>query len=82
MEEDPKFSIAKANDLLVDINNDKFEDLIKVPGIGLKTAQKIIEERPLKNVNALKSMGAILRRAMPFIEIDKMHQTRLTKWIN
>lgn len=82
LKEDPKFSIAKENDLVVNINNAEFGELIKVPGIGLKTAQKIINVRPIKNVDTLKSTGVILKRATPFIEINGIHQTRLSKWIN
>ena len=82
LKEDPKFSIAKEKDLVVDINNVEFEELIKIPGIGLKTAQNIIDRRPIKNVDTLKSTGVILKRAMPFIEINGINQTRLSKWIN
>jgi len=82
LKEDPKFSIAKENDLLVDVNNAEFEELIKVPGIGLKTAQKIMDKRPIKNISVFKSTGVITKRAMPFIEINNMHQMRLSKWIN
>jgi len=67
---------------LVDINDAKLGELIKVPGIGLKTAQNIIDKRPIKNVSVLKSVGVITKRAMPFIEINNIHQTRLSKWIN
>jgi len=82
LREDPKFSIAKKNELLVDINNAKFKELIKVPGIGLKTAQKIVDKRPIKNISILKSVGVITKRALPFIEVNNIHQTRLSKWIN
>ena len=82
LKEDPKFSIAKENELIVDINNAEFKELIKVPGIGLKTAQKIIDFRPIKDLSILKSVGVITKRAMPFIELNNIHQTRLSKWIN
>lgn len=82
LKEDPKFSIAKENDLMININDAKFEELIKVPGIGLKTAQKIVDIESIKSVNDLKSIGVILKRAMPFIELNNIHQTRLSKWIN
>jgi predicted DNA-binding helix-hairpin-helix protein len=82
LREDPKFSIAKENELLVDVNSAEFGELIKVPGIGLKTAKKIISIRPIKDISVLKSVGVITKRAMPFIEIDNLHQTRLSKWIN
>lgn len=82
LREDPKFSIAKENELVVDVNNAGFEELIKVPGIGIKTAHKIVNVRPIKNVDSLRYTGVILKRAMPFIEINNVHQTCLSKWIN
>jgi len=81
LKEDPKFSIAKQNEFIVDINNAKFEDLIKVPGIGLKTAQKIIENRPIKSIQNLKSLRVVLKRASPFIELNGVRQTILSSWI-
>jgi len=82
LKQDPKFLIAKEKELIVDINDADFGELIKVPGIGLKTAQKIIENRPIKNASVLRSVGVITKRAMPFIEVNNMHQTRLSKWLN
>lgn len=82
LNEDPKYLIAKEKELIVDINDAEFNELIKVPGIGLKTAQKIIDNRPIKDISKLKSVGVILKRASPFIEINKIHQTTLSRWIN
>ena len=79
---DPKFLIAKEMKLMIGVNDAKFEELIKVPGIGLKTAQKIIENGPIKNVKTLKSLGVILKRASPFIELNGISQTKLSRWIN
>lgn len=82
LKQDPKFSIAKQNDLTLDINDGKFEELIRVPGIGLKTAQKIIENRPVKNIPSLKKLGVIVKRAVPFIEVNGIRQFKLSKWLN
>ncbi len=82
LKQDPKFLIARKIELMVDLNNAKFEELIKVPGIGLKTAQKIVENKPIKNIQTLKSLGVILKRASTFIEINGVRQTTLSKWIN
>jgi len=81
LKQDPKFLIAKKKELIVDVNDAESQKLIKIPGIGLKTAQKIIENRPIKNVSILKSLGVILKRANPFIEINGVHQSRLSRWI-
>jgi len=82
LKSDPKFSIAKEKELMVDINNANFKELIKIPGIGLKTAKNIIDKRPFRNISVLKSAGVILKKALPFIEINNQHQTRLSKWLN
>jgi predicted DNA-binding helix-hairpin-helix protein len=73
---DPKLEIAKRNLGKVDLRNVKYEDLIKVPGIGIKTAKKILT---MKNFDyeSLKKAGVIMKRATPFIEFGKEVQTRL-----
>ncbi|MDI6825591.1 MAG: helix-hairpin-helix domain-containing protein [Candidatus Aenigmarchaeota archaeon] len=82
LSEDPKFSVAKENELSVNINNASFEELIRVPGIGIKTAGKILEKRPIKDISLLKSLGVNLKKAIPFIELSGIHQLTLTKWVN
>jgi predicted DNA-binding helix-hairpin-helix protein len=56
--------------------------LIKVPGIGPDTANRILESRALgarfKNVKELKNVGVIMKRAGPFVDIGS-RQTRLTE---
>lgn len=76
---DPKFLIAKQVELKVDLNNSKFEELIRVPGIGIKTAKKILESRPIRKSTQLKDLG-ILKRTLPFIEFKKEIQTNLNCW--
>ena len=78
---DPKFVIAKKNELIVDINDAEFEELIKVPGIGLKTAQEIIKKRPIKDLLTLKSLRVNMKKALPFIEVGNK-QSSLMRWIN
>ncbi|MEM5793112.1 MAG: radical SAM protein [Candidatus Aenigmatarchaeota archaeon] len=82
LKEDPKFLIAKENELLVDINHAKKEELIKVPGIGLKTADRIIERRPFRNLGEIKKAGVIVNRALPFIEISGSKQEKLSSYVN
>jgi predicted DNA-binding helix-hairpin-helix protein len=74
--------IACKEELNIDINNAKLNELIRVPGIGLKTAHKIIESRPIKDVLKLRSLGVIIKRASPFIEFKGLRQTKFTRWIN
>ncbi len=82
LKEDPKFTMAKENDLLVDINEAPMEDLLKVPGIGLKTTEKIIKKRPFKDIPTLRKSGVIIKRASPFIELSGVRQSRLNRWLN
>lgn len=82
LKEDPKFTIAKENDLLVDVNDSSREELLKVPGVGPKTSEKILKRRPFKNIPELKRAGVILKRASPFIEVSGIRQSRLNKWLN
>jgi len=76
---DPKLLIARQTELKVDLNNSKFEELIRIPGVGIKTAKKILENRPIKKSIQLKELG-ILKRALPFIEFKKEIQTNLNCW--
>lgn len=79
--EDPKFAIAKENDLLVDVNQASKEELLRVPGIGLKTAEKIVENRPFGSIPTLRQVGVIVKRASPFIELSGVRQSRLNRWL-
>jgi predicted DNA-binding helix-hairpin-helix protein len=74
--QDPKLLIAKKNELVVQVNDATFEGLIKVPGIGLKTAEKILQSRPIKDFKQLTGCG-VLKRALPFIKFPKDRQTNL-----
>jgi len=82
LKEDPKFTIAKENDLLVDVNDASKNELLKVPGIGPKSSEKILKRRPFKNIPDLKKAGISLKRASPFIEVSGVRQSRLNHWLN
>ena len=76
---DPKVLIAKNLELFVDINTAEFNELIKVPGIGIGTANKIISERnsgiKFKDLDQLKKCGVIVKRALPFIKVPTGQKT-------
>ena len=78
---DPKFLFAAKNEISININSADFNELIKVPGIGIETANRILESRGLgarfNNIKELKNVGVILKRAAPFMEINS-RQTRLS----
>ncbi len=62
---DPKSLLASRTD----INTADFKELLKIPGIGINCARKIIKERMRKNLclKDLKAMGVNIRRAGAFI---------------
>jgi predicted DNA-binding helix-hairpin-helix protein len=77
--QDPKFLIAKKSELRVDVNNASYEELIKVPGIGLQTAKNILSNRPIKNLQQLRQLG-VLNRALQFLDFKRDIQTNLNFW--
>ncbi|HCC36343.1 MAG TPA: putative DNA modification/repair radical SAM protein [Treponema sp.] len=68
---DPKTSWAlKHLDFFpVEINRADYETLLRVPGIGAKTARRLIETRRSRTVNldGLRRLGAVFKRARYFI---------------
>jgi putative DNA modification/repair radical SAM protein len=53
----------------VEINRADYETLLRVPGIGAKTARRLVETRRSRSVgfDGLRRMGAVLKRARYFI---------------
>lgn len=68
---DPKCNWAIRNLHLfpVEINRADYEMLLRIPGIGIKSAKKIISARRVGPINYdnLKKIGAVLKRAKYFI---------------
>jgi putative DNA modification/repair radical SAM protein len=68
---DPKTAWALKNlDFFpIEINRADYETLLRIPGIGAKTARRIIENRRSRSLNmeSLRRIGAILKRARYFI---------------
>ena len=65
----------------IDLNEVKWDDLIRVPGIGPLSAHRILELQK-NNVKIdkkiqLKNMGVVLKRALPFIKLDGKRQKML-----
>lgn len=77
--DDPKILAAKNMDIFpVEINSSPLIELIRVPGIGLKSARKIISIRRKKtfaNVLELKELGVVISRAEPYIKISGEYQS-------
>ena len=79
LDRDPKILAAeKMNIFPVEINNAPFIELIRVPGIGLKSAREIISIRkkiPFTKKEQLKKIGVVVNRAEPYIKISGEYQS-------
>jgi predicted DNA-binding helix-hairpin-helix protein len=72
---DPKQAWAQMNliERPIEINKAEKRDLIKIPGIGLKGAEAILNARrlnKLRDLSSLKRLGIIAERAAPYLLMD------------
>lgn len=65
----------------VEINRASYQTLLRVPGIGYKSAQRIVKARRMNNLtfDDLKKIGVVLKRALYFITCSgkMMYNTKL-----
>ena len=82
--EDPKITHAKKFlTKPVEIESANYQELIRVPGIGPKTARKIMKTRKQAKRfkrEHLKRSGAIIKRADPFIRINGWKQRTINSF--
>ena len=73
---DPKLAYALRHPQLfpVDINRADYELILRVPGIGVKSAQLIVSSRRYGRLNSehLKKMGVVMKRARYFITCQEL----------
>jgi len=72
---DPKQAWAEMNliDQPIELNRAEKRELIKIPGIGIKGAEAILNARRMKrlrDLSSLKKLGIIAERAAPYILLD------------
>ena len=77
LRKDPKLVIAENQPWLfpVDINRASYEELLRVPGVGPISAQRIIEARREHSVDSmlqLRKMRVVTSRAVPYIWFQGM----------
>lgn len=76
LEIDPKLSFALRNRhyFPVDINKADFEAILRVPGIGVQSAQRIVAARKHRRLNSyhLKKLGVVMKRAQYFITSNEL----------
>lgn len=81
---DPKMAYAlEHRDLFpVDINQAGYRELLQVPGIGPKTANKIIQARRDSKIRSHKELRKLMipGRSEPFLELDGQRQARLVDY--
>ena len=79
LDQDPKILAAKNMDIFpVEINSAPLIELVRVPGIGIKSAKQIISIRkksPFSNKEQLRKLGVVVDRAEPYIKISGEYQT-------
>lgn len=88
---DPKcdWALGHLDQFPVEINTADFNTLLRVPGIGTKSAQRIVAARRCSSLDyhALKAIGVVLKRAVyfitcngkmlfPFLKIEEDYITR------
>ncbi len=81
LNEDSKILAARNMDIFpVDINSAPYTELIRVPGIGPKSAQRILSIRKkytFSNLEELKTLGVVTKRAEPYIILNGSYQSFL-----
>ena len=81
---DPKLAWAQINlkEKPLEINKANRRELLRIPGIGLKSADTIIQARrtnKLRDLTALRKLGIVVARAAPFLLFDgKRPESQLT----
>ncbi len=80
---DPKedWAVRHLEQFPVEINRAPYEMILRVPGIGVKSAMRIVKARRSANLDfvALKKIGVVLKRALYFITCNgrMMYNTKL-----
>ena len=81
---DPKcnWALSHLEFFPVNVNRASYESLLRVPGIGVTSAKRIVAARRSRALDfaALKKMGVVLKRAKYFIECgEKNHEIKMTE---
>jgi predicted DNA-binding helix-hairpin-helix protein len=83
---DPKFAWARRNlnEKPVEINKAELNELLRVPGIGPKSAQAILISRKRNKItciDGLKTFGVNINHVLPFIMLNgKRAGYQITFW--
>ena len=82
-DEDPKLLLARECLEPLDPGTASYLELIRVPGIGPKTARNIVHTRSFGSLDkkTLAMAGVILKRALPFLMLKGSTQARISNWV-
>lgn len=81
IDKDPKLAYAVKNQHLypIEVNRADYFELLKVPGIGPRSAKRIVElrkEMKFRKAEELKKVGVVVKRALNFLTLDgKFYKT-------
>lgn len=83
---DPKVAIARdVLDLAVDPGSASYAELIRVPGIGPRSARRILIFRKHNRIcrrEDLANLGVRIKRADPFLKINGWREATLDQWVS
>lgn len=80
---DPKYTIALENmdEYPIDVNTAKYKELIRVPGIGLKSARRIrhmqSQGKKITSLKQLQELGANIKKCKIFVKVGGSYQSTL-----
>jgi predicted DNA-binding helix-hairpin-helix protein len=81
---DPKMAIARQlMETPADPNAASYSDLLRIPGIGPRSAQRIIalrKKQPILGKAELALLGVRIKKAAPFLKINGWRDTTLQMW--
>lgn len=82
---DPKLKIAlNTLDSSFDPNEASYDELLRIPGIGPKSAYRIINYRKNNKIykkEQLLNLGVQLKKALPFLKVNGWEYTRIDRWL-
>src|SRR3989339_1685181 len=83
---DPKlaYALKHPEKFPIEINKASYDDLLKIPGLGITSAKRIYrlrKEYRLTDASELKNLGVTTKRALPFLTINGKLQSSGRKFI-
>lgn len=78
---DPKaaWALRHLEQFPVEVNAAPYENLLRVPGIGVRSAQRIVVQRRLKSIRLedLRKLGVVMKRAQYFLTVSGAYAAKI-----